>query len=84
MLFIAAVPVTCDLGPPWLLWLCVVFGVLFLLMLCVNIFLCSAMTCSLSKQTLETDEKAGSVFTVQVINPSQLEMRRLLPAPSFK
>jgi hypothetical protein len=44
----------------------VVFGVLFLLMLCVNIFLCSAMTCSLSKQTLETEEKAGSVFTVQV------------------
>ena len=32
--------------PAWLLYLCIVFGVLFLLMLIVNIFLCSAMTCS--------------------------------------
>ncbi len=56
----------CELGPPWLLWLCVVFGILFLIMLCVNIFLCSAMTCSISKTDTEPEEKAGSVFTVQV------------------
>eukprot|EP00095_Tigriopus_kingsejongensis_P005839 maker-scaffold425_size175135-snap-gene-0.47 protein:Tk05839 transcript:maker-scaffold425_size175135-snap-gene-0.47-mRNA-1 annotation:"hypothetical protein L798_01171" len=37
----------CDApNPPWLLYLCIVFGVLFLLMLIVNLFLCSAMTCS--------------------------------------
>ena len=58
----------CELGPSWLLWLCVVFGVLFLLMLCVNIFLCSAMTCSFSRTELEVEpeEKAASVYTVQV------------------
>ena len=45
-----------------------VFGVLFLLMLCVNIFLCSAMTCSFSRTELEVEpeEKAASVYTVQV------------------
>lgn len=30
----------------WVLYLCIVFGVLFLIMLIINIFLCSAMTCS--------------------------------------
>jgi len=32
--------------PRWLLYLCIAFGALFLLMLVINIFLCSAMTCS--------------------------------------
>jgi len=60
----------CDLGPSWLLWLCVVFGVLFLVMLCVNVFLCSAMTCSFSRSEVElVDEKAGSVYTVQDYDP---------------
>jgi len=61
----------CELGPSWLLWLCVVFGVLFLLMLCVNIFLCSAMTCSFSRTELEVEpeEKAASVYTVQDYDP---------------
>ena len=91
----------CELGPSWLLWLCVVFGVLFLVsfkifyiskfphlfahdghkeafpftevgkrphrimcstkkstlslqvMLCVNVFLCSAMTCSFSRSEVD-------------------------------
>lgn len=60
----------CELGPSWLLWLCVVFGVLFLVMLCVNVFLCSAMTCSFSRAEVElVDEKAGSVYTVQDYDP---------------
>lgn len=59
----------CELKPDWLLWLCVVFGVLFLIMLCVNVFLCSAMTCSLSRSEVEPEEKAGSVFTVQDYDP---------------
>jgi len=60
----------CELGPSWLLWLCVVFGVLFLVMLCVNVFLCSAMTCSFSRSEVElVDEKAGSVYTVQDYDP---------------
>jgi len=61
----------CELGPSWLLWLCVVFGVLFLVMLCVNIFLCSAMTCSFSRTDVEVEpeEKAASVYTVQDYDP---------------
>jgi len=61
----------CELGPSWLLWLCVVFGVLFLIMLCVNIFLCSAMTCSFSRSEMEVEpeEKAASVYTVQEFDP---------------
>ena len=41
----------CKLGPnpKWLLYLCIVFGILFLLMLIVNVFLCSAMTCSCAR-----------------------------------
>lgn len=61
----------CELGPSWLLWLCVVFGVLFLVMLCVNIFLCSAMTCSFSRTEVEVEpeDKAPSVYTVQDYDP---------------
>jgi hypothetical protein len=48
----------------------VVFGVLFLVMLCVNVFLCSAMTCSFSRSEVDlVDEKAGSVYTVQDYDP---------------
>lgn len=36
-------------SPPWLLYLCIVFGILFLFMLIVNVFLCSAMTCSCAR-----------------------------------
>jgi len=33
----------------WLLWLCVAFAVLFVIMLIINVFLCSAMTCSCTR-----------------------------------
>uniref|UniRef100_A0A1A9WJQ4 ZP domain-containing protein n=1 Tax=Glossina brevipalpis TaxID=37001 RepID=A0A1A9WJQ4_9MUSC len=38
----------CDEGirPAWLLWLTITLGVLFLIMLLMNIFLCTAMSCS--------------------------------------
>ncbi len=61
--FVPAV-VKCDLGPSWLLWLCVVFGVLFLAMLCVNVFLCSAMTCSFSKTEVDVVEEKVSPLLV--------------------
>ena len=32
-----------DLNPTWLTYLCIAFGVLFAIMLLINIFLCSAM-----------------------------------------
>lgn len=47
-------------GPPWLLYLCIALGLLFLLMLIVNVFLCSAMTCSCTRN--EVIEKEPSVI----------------------
>ena len=49
-----------DLNPSWLTYLCVAFGVLFGIMLLINIFLCSAMTCSCTRT--EVIEKEPSVF----------------------
>lgn len=42
----------CDqngIRPPWLLWLAIVLGVLFLIMLLMNLFLCTAMSCSCAR-----------------------------------
>ncbi|XP_068899030.1 uncharacterized protein [Tenebrio molitor] len=53
----------CDDGgvhPAWLLWLCVALGVLFLIMLIINIFLCSAMTCACART--EIIEKEPSII----------------------
>ncbi|KAK0177322.1 hypothetical protein PV328_001390 [Microctonus aethiopoides] len=46
--------------PQWLLWLAIAFGVLFLIMLIINIFLCSAMTCSCART--EIIEKEPSII----------------------
>jgi len=35
----------CGVQPTWLLWLCIAIGFLFLLMVGINVFLCSAMAC---------------------------------------
>ncbi|GLV44384.1 uncharacterized protein CBL_10188 [Carabus blaptoides fortunei] len=53
----------CDDGsvhPSWLLWLCIALGVLFLIMLIINIFLCSAMTCACART--EIIEKEPSII----------------------
>ncbi|XP_065332251.1 uncharacterized protein LOC135934437 [Cloeon dipterum] len=51
----------CDgIHPSWLLWLCVAFGVLFLIMLIINIFLCSAMSCACART--EIIEKDPSII----------------------
>ncbi|KAK7575610.1 hypothetical protein V9T40_011896 [Parthenolecanium corni] len=54
----------CDesdkIRPPWLLYLCIAFGLLFLIMLIINIFLCSAMTCSCART--EVIEKEPSII----------------------
>lgn len=44
----AVVSGSCEDGirPSWLLWLTITLGVLFLIMLLMNIFLCTAMSCS--------------------------------------
>jgi hypothetical protein len=39
----------CGVNPVWLLYLCIAFGILFLIMLVINLFLCSAMSCSCTK-----------------------------------
>ncbi|XP_023343014.1 uncharacterized protein LOC111712591 isoform X2 [Eurytemora carolleeae] len=41
----------CGVNPVWLLYLCIAFGILFLVMLVINLFLCTAMSCSCTKDT---------------------------------
>ncbi|XP_046385570.1 uncharacterized protein LOC124155621 [Ischnura elegans] len=48
--------------PPWLLYLCIAFGVLFLIMLVVNMFLCSAMTCSCARTEIVEKEAPPSII----------------------
>jgi len=49
-----------GVSPPWLLYLCIAFGILFLVMLIINVFLCSAMTCSCART--DTMEKEPSII----------------------
>lgn len=49
-----------TIKPSWLLWLCIALGVLFLIMLIINIFLCSAMTCACART--EIIEKEPSII----------------------
>ena len=58
-LHVAASAVYCTttfggVSDEWLLWLCIAFGVLFAIMLLINIFLCSAMTCSFSRSEMSS------------------------------
>ena len=46
----------CSLGPVWLLYLCIAFGILFIVMLIINLFLCSAMSCSCGRNYKEEKE----------------------------
>jgi len=50
----------CGVSPPWLLYLCIAFGILFLVMLIINVFLCSAMTCSCART--DSIEKEPSII----------------------
>jgi len=49
-----------DLNPTWLKFLTIAFGVLFAIMLLINVFLCSAMTCSCTRT--EVIEKEPSIY----------------------
>jgi len=49
-----------GVSPPWLLYLCIAFGILFLVMLIINVFLCSAMTCSCART--DSIEKEPSII----------------------
>ncbi|KAH8359411.1 hypothetical protein KR093_006531, partial [Drosophila rubida] len=55
---------SCEEGvrPSWLLWLAITLGVLFLIMLLMNIFLCTAMSCSCANT--EVTEQAGLLKSV--------------------
>merc|ERR1712047_28574 len=54
----------------WLTYLAIAFGVLFAIMLLINIFLCSAMTCSCTRT--EVIEKEPSIYDdYSVYNESQ-------------
>lgn len=50
-LFTVISPICEETGirPSWLLWLCITLGILFLIMLLMNIFLCTAMSCSCAR-----------------------------------
>lgn len=63
MIFVCKIvtePTCSGYHPLWLLYLCIAFGILFLIMLIINVFLCSAMTCSCSKT--EVIEKEPSII----------------------
>lgn len=47
-------------NPTWLTYLAIAFGVLFAIMLLINMFLCSAMTCSCTRT--EVIEKEPSIY----------------------
>jgi len=54
-----------DLNPSWLTYLCIAFGVLFGLMLLINIFLCSAMTCSCTRtEVIEREPSISDNYSV--------------------
>ena len=40
----------CGVSPVWLLYLCIAFGSLFLVMVVINVFLCSAMACTCGRE----------------------------------
>ena len=40
----------CTWGPVWLPYLCNAFGILFVVMLMINLFLCSTMSCACSRR----------------------------------
>ncbi|CAL4061809.1 unnamed protein product [Meganyctiphanes norvegica] len=50
----------CEWYPPWLWILCIALAVLFIIMMIINIFLCSAMTCSCTNT--EVIEKEPSII----------------------
>lgn len=50
--FVSVISPVCEetgVRPSWLLWLTIALGVLFLIMLLMNIFLCTAMSCSCAR-----------------------------------
>jgi len=53
---VADVCENCGVKPLWLLYLCIAFGILFLVMLVINVFLCSAMACFCTKSSKEEKE----------------------------
>ena len=53
----------CEEGlvhPSWLLWLAIALAILLLIMFIINVFLCSAMTCSCART--EIIEKEPSII----------------------
>jgi hypothetical protein len=51
----------CTSSQHWVWPLCITFGILFLVMLIINVFLCSAMTCSCAKSTIEMEKEPSII-----------------------
>lgn len=49
-------PADGTVRPSWMLYLCIAFGLMFLIMLVINVFLCSAMTCSCARTDIVEKE----------------------------
>ena len=45
----------CTWGLVWLPYLCIALGILFVVMLVINLFLCSAMSCACSRSSKEKE-----------------------------
>ena len=45
----------CTWGLVWLLYLCIALGILFVVMLVINLLLCSAMSCAYSRSSKEKE-----------------------------
>jgi Zona pellucida-like domain len=69
----------CDnngIRPHWLLWLTIVLGVLFLIMLLMNLFLCTAMSCSCARtevSSMKMSFVALASYNFPIIPPQIIE-----------
>ena len=66
---VEAVCSDCSSSPPWVTYLCVAFGILFLVMLIINILLCSAMTCSCAKSSVDGDSTDKEPSVIEEFDP---------------
>lgn len=64
VLYFTVISPNCEDGirPSWLLWLAITLGVLFLIMLLMNIFLCTAMSCSCAN----TEVSLGNLILIYI------------------
>jgi hypothetical protein len=68
--------------PNWLLWLAIILGVLFLIMLLMNLFLCTAMSCSCARTEI-TEKEPSIIEEYDVSNRFSFLLKYLLKLNSL-